>query len=318
VDDRRGLGRLARPVNGEGKFGPIFWLNENPPAPQAGFPEYPGASVPEFSALTEQINDYLAQPQHWPSWEFVNQQTRPKAADGSQLCEPTQAWTLKDGTRVRLFRDLGNKQRKREPSWRQYVQYSYDSGETWTPAVRTDFPDASARSAAGNLPDGTAYVINNPGSRGRRDPLVISLARDGLTFDRHAVVRHKASPPRHQGRWKSSGFQYPHATIMGDDLFVIYSIGKEDMAVTRIPLESLSKVPSAAGVKSLNKHHFLIWRNCIHMYYVLPVHCKILTDMTHQLFKRSSLNLPQPSGLPEALHSISEGKASRQIVAQLI
>ena len=246
VAGRRGLGRLARAINAHGEFGPIFWLVDDPPDPLPGFPAYPSASDLKFSDLAKQINDYLAQPQHWPSWEFVNQLTRSKAADGSQLCEPTQAWSLNDAALVRFWRDLGNKELNRKPSFQQYVQFSYDSGEHWTPAVRTNFPDACSRSAAGNLPDGTAYVINNPGPGGKRDPLIISLARDGLTFDRQAVIAHSSEALRYEGLYKMDGFQYPHATAMGNYLFVIYSIGKEDMAVTRIPLESLSKVPSRA------------------------------------------------------------------------
>jgi hypothetical protein len=35
------------------------------------------------------------------------------------------------------------------------------------------------------------------------------------------------------------GFQYPSAVVAHDALWVIYSVGKEDVAVSRIPLSEL-------------------------------------------------------------------------------
>jgi hypothetical protein len=235
--DRRGLGRLAREVPPVGEPGPIFWLKKNSPRALPGFSAYPPASDARFSTLAGKINAYLAEPEHLPSWEFERGTSRPKAVDHHQLCEPTQAWKLKDETLVRMYRDLGTPR-----SGRNYAQFSRDGGETWTKPVPTEFPDACSRSAAGMLPDGTVYVINNPGRS--RDPLVISLARDGLTFDRHAVIACDAPEVRHAGRWKGKGFQYPRATLANKSLFVIYSVGKEDMRVTRIPLEELKALPS--------------------------------------------------------------------------
>jgi hypothetical protein len=233
--NRKGFGRLAREIPARGKPGSIFWLVDDPPEPRAGFPAFPAASDPGFTQLAEKINTYLAQPEQLPSWEFVKHDSRPKAEDGHQLCEPTQAWQLADGTHVRLYRDLGQPR-----TYKNYAQFSFDQGKTWTQAIRTDFPDACSRSAAGVLPNGTVYVINNPGNG--RDPLVISLAKDGLTFDRHAVIAMNAPKVRYPGRAKGPGFQYPRATVLHDALFVIYSVGKEDVWVTRIPLEGLESL----------------------------------------------------------------------------
>lgn len=235
LERRRGLGRLARSISSDGSLGPIFWLIEDPPAPRPGFEPYPDAGHPEFSDTAGAINDYLARPEHLPSWEFVHQTTRPHAADGNRLCEPTQSWRLDERTLVRLWRDLS------KSTGGQYAQFSFDGGESWIEPVQADFPDAYSRAAAGQLPDGTAYVINNPGTT--RDPLVISLAEDGLTFDRHAVIAHEAPSRRYEGRYKGPGFQYPRATILRDRMHIIYSVNKEDMRVTSIPVESLKDVP---------------------------------------------------------------------------
>ncbi len=239
---RSGWGRVARSICADGDAGPIFWLVRDHPAPRPGCPAYPDAADPRFAGPAEKIRAYLARPEHWPSWEFHRRTSRPTAADGHRLCEPTQAWRLADGTYVRLYRDLGMPRTKRN-----YAQFGFDGGAVWTAPVKTPFPDACSRSAAGTLPGGAAYVINNPG-RGR-DPLVVSLAPDGLHFDRAAVIRRGAPKQRYPGRWKGQGFQYPHAVVFRDDLWVIYSVNKEDVQVTRIPLAKLRSLKPAAAAE---------------------------------------------------------------------
>ena len=69
--------------------------------------------------------------------------------------------------------------------------------------------------------------------------LAISLSRDGLNFDRMAIIRFVAPPQRHKGKAKSIGYQYPHSVVVREHLWVIYSVNKEDMEVARIPLAEL-------------------------------------------------------------------------------
>ena len=69
--------------------------------------------------------------------------------------------------------------------------------------------------------------------------LAISLSRDGLTFDRMAVIRFVAPNTRYEGRSKAVGYAYPHSAIVGDHLWVIYSVNKEDIEIARTPLSEL-------------------------------------------------------------------------------
>ena len=74
-----------------------------------------------------------------------------------------------------------------------------------------------------------------------RSPLVISVSRDGIVFDFAAAVRTGVPAIRVRGKGKGPGYQYPAAIVVGNDLWVLYSIGKEDVAISRVPLDELSE-----------------------------------------------------------------------------
>lgn len=116
---------------------------------------------------------------------------------------------------------------------------STDGGQSWSVPAKTNFRDCRSRFSAGNLPDGTAFLINNPGPHHRRY-LTIALSQDGKTFDRAFMIHGKRIRHRHGGRTKSLGWQYPNALVWKDYLHVAYSINKEDLGVSRIPLTALA------------------------------------------------------------------------------
>lgn len=134
---------------------------------------------------------------------------------------------------VMLFRDQTS-------SFRKLASVSRDNGETWTKAMETDFPDSRSKQCAGNLPDGTAFLIGNPTGSKDRSILAIATAKDGRTFDRAWLIGSNPAPGRYEGKAKTPGFSYPKAFVFGGYLYVAYSVNKEDIAVTRLPLERLS------------------------------------------------------------------------------
>jgi hypothetical protein len=120
-----------------------------------------------------------------------------------------------------------------------YASISVDEGESWSAPKPTNIPTATSRMATGNLPDGRAYCIWNPGGPWRRNPLVIALSEDGVLFDRAWVVRGERTRQRFSGLRKSDGWQYPHAVVWNDALWITYSVNKEDIALSRIALSSM-------------------------------------------------------------------------------
>lgn len=239
-----GIGRIARAVRPDGSLGPIFWLNTPHETPSAHQDLYRDPPDPAVRRTAELLIAHLRDPRRMPQWDFFGwpQLDSRRASEWTagfgatkrlqSVTEPTYAYLLPDGSYARFWRTHAGT---------NYVHCSPDRGLHWTPLENTNFPDGGSRANAGNLPDGTAYVISNPV---KRDPLMIALARDGRTFDRAAVIAHSAGQHRFPGRAKVNGYQYPHSAIGGGFLFVLYSANKEDVVFTRIPLRDLSVLRS--------------------------------------------------------------------------
>lgn len=235
---KQGWGRIARRVAPDGTLGPIFWLEPTSPEPKPGFPSYPNAFDPAYGPIARQIIAYLADPRNTPPWDYKSQWTEDgPSADGEQLGHPAHAYVQPDGTWIRLWRDSGTS--------RLYASASHDHGRSWAPAIRTTIPDSASKSFVGQLPDGQVYIVGSQqdaehvASNGHRDPISVALASDGVHFDRVGVIRYGAAPARYAGAHKNPGFEYPSAIATNTDLWVIYSVNKEDVDITKMPMSSL-------------------------------------------------------------------------------
>jgi hypothetical protein len=241
------IGRMARSVNPDGGLGELFWLLPTAPEPIKGFPFIPAGEP----VMVDKINHYLSQPGNEPQLNF-GRGTHPTSDDNRGLGEPVPAWKLEDGTWVKLYRAGGisgarsAQETEDTKPRRKYASFSFDDGKTWTVPTRTNFTDAGARTNSGKLPDGQIYVINNllpiSPKKGGRALLAISLSRDGLNFDRSTMIRFVPAPRRYAGRSKSIGYMYPDSVVVGEYLWVIYSVNKEDVEVARIPVDELYKL----------------------------------------------------------------------------
>ena len=121
-----------------------------------------------------------------------------------------------------------------------YASRTTDNGATWSIPEKTDYPDSTARIAGGNLPNGSAYIINNASlTQFDRRQLVLGLSRNGSLFDRAFLVRSEPTQMRFEGEHKLDGWQYPHAVSWKRFFYVAYTINKEDVGITRIPLRQL-------------------------------------------------------------------------------
>lgn len=156
--------------------------------------------------------------------------------DMSRELEPS--WFLRnDGSIVMIFRD-------QHSTFKKLASLSEDNGNSWTPPVIIETPDSRSKQSAGNLPDGTAYMVNNPSGNKKRYPLVITLSKDGFLFDRAFLLRDGGEDlrlMRFAGRYKRPGYSYPKSYVWKKYLYVAYATNKEVVEVTRVPLSSISQ-----------------------------------------------------------------------------
>lgn len=235
---KRGFGRLAREVRPDGEMGPVFWLVDDPPEPLEGFPRFPDLTDPAFTKIAARLNRHLAEPLETRSLERRGGTSWAYGLDGQPLCEPS-VYQRPDGVLVKIWRDRGRAKTKR-----LYASVRTSDG-FWWPAIQTNVPNSPSKTIAGALPDGRIYLIGNlvtghdQVKYDKRDPLVVALSWDGMNFDWAAAIRHNA-PPLRFSELRAPGYAYPSAVVADDALWVIYSIGKEDVAVSRVPLADLT------------------------------------------------------------------------------
>ena len=165
-------------------------------------------------------------------WRRGEMQNLPYEGKQSRELEPSTF--TRDKCVVMVFRDQTD-------SFRQLAAESCDSGVTWTTPAPTDMPDSRAKQSAGNLPDGTAFLVNAPRAGKLRNPLAVTLSGDGKTFDRAWLLRGQddLQPLRYEGQYKRPGYHYPKSVIWRGNLYVGYATNKEDVELTRVPLSSL-------------------------------------------------------------------------------
>ena len=148
------------------------------------------------------------------------------------LCEGS-FYQTDDGV---LHMPLRNTARQR--AHRLWLTESRDNGATWSTPVETEFSDTNAKFHFGCLPGGRSYYVGNPIGSGRT-PLVLSLLRDGVVFDRHFVLGETPYPKRYASAAKGGEYGYPHTLIHDGHLYVIISRQKEAVQVVRVALADL-------------------------------------------------------------------------------
>ncbi len=164
--------------------------------------------------------------------------------NGDQSVELEPSFFLqKDGRLVMVIRDQKSR-------YFSLAATSDDRGETWSKSKITNMPDSRAKQCAGNLPDGTAFLVNNPGrvtnddNKTWRVPLAITLSKDGFIFTKSYLLRSGKDDDypvqKYTGNANTLGYSYPKAFIYKEYLYVSYSTNKDDAEYSRIPIEEIS------------------------------------------------------------------------------
>jgi len=126
-----------------------------------------------------------------------------------------------------------------------WVTQSRDEGETWSfPTIPRGIKGGGGKTWAQATPDGRYTMIYIP-QDDNRYPMAITASDDGITFRDMRVIHGEVPPQRYEGRAKPLGPQYLRGvTEWGSDrsrnereyIWTIYSVSKEDIWASRIPL----------------------------------------------------------------------------------
>ena len=248
-NDGNGLGRVIREVRKDGSLGPIFFIYLNGGYSRFSrdsrqsrqsrdsrelFPYYTKAD----KATRKACEELLANPRYRMQWVEEadrNDPLIPLHKEYKAYCD----YTLPDGQIAALWKHA-------------LTSTSADGGLTWTQPVERakGFVNSNAKIWGQRLSDGTYATVYNPSEY--RWPLAISLSSDGYEYTTLNLMQGEVPPMRYGGNYKSYGPQYVRGIQEGNgvpkdsDLWVAYSMNKEDMWVAHIPVPVQTEAHSHA------------------------------------------------------------------------
>ena len=226
-NDGNGIGRVIREIKADGSFGPIYFLRYNHDFNEKNtdYPFYKSSNDPSLISACE---EFLSNP-------LLMMQTV-EEADRNDPLIPLQ----KDFKAFNYYR-LPNKHIV--GLWKYALtSISKDGGKTWpmNPTRAPGFVNANAKIWGQKTSDGRYATVYNPSEF--RWPLALSVSDDGLKYKNLLLVNGEISPMRYGGAYKSYGPQYVRGIQEmdgippGKNMWVTYSMNKEDIWVSRIPV----------------------------------------------------------------------------------
>ena len=226
-----GIGRVVREAYPDGSYGPIYFIRYASHGQwhegNTAYPPYTRSPDPGFVQACEALlADKLITLQWWDE-DHGPEGFYPTTQAGSALC----FYHRRDGQVVALWK------------WARCA-LSADEGKSFSepvtlPTITTD----GAKIWGQRTPDGRYALVYNPTLHSEhRYPLAVVTGDDGIIFDHLLLVHGEVPPRRFYGRCKDFGPQYirgvaeGNGTPPGDAFWVTYSVNKEDMWVSRLPV----------------------------------------------------------------------------------
>lgn len=253
-NDGNGIGRVVREIKADGTFGPIYFIRHNASwnGKKSDYPLYTESKDKGFVAACQEL---LANPLMMQQW--VEEADRDDAL--IPLKKQFKAFSyyhLPDGRVVGLWKHA-------------LTSISSDGGKTWpnNPVRAPKFVNSNAKIWGQRTSDGHYATVYNPSEF--RWPLAISTSADGLDYTNLLLVHGEITPMRYGGNYKSYGPQYVRGIEEGNgtppdgNLWVTYSMNKEDLWVASVPVpvkdhedtpvnEVFTTMPDGAELKAWN------------------------------------------------------------------
>ena len=226
-NDGNGIGRVIREIKMDGGFGPIYFLRYN-----HGFGEkntsYPFYTSSKDKGFITACDEILATP--------LLMQQMVEEADRNDPLIPLH----KDFKAFNYYHLPGGKV---AGLWKYALtSISADEGKTWqyNPLRAPGFVNANAKIWGQRTSDGKYATVYNPSEF--RWPLAVSVSDDGLKYKNLLLVNGEITSLRYGGAYKSYGPQYVRGiqemdgAPPGGNMWVTYSMNKEDIWISEIPV----------------------------------------------------------------------------------
>ncbi len=234
--DTRGIGRVVRELSPDGSLGEIFFIL---PCWQAGWTEellqYPLYEKSSDSSFVEACRELLSDRLAVQQWAEENGDQEDiihiKHSKTGKKNEAFCWYHIDDDTVIGLWKH-------------SLTARSNDGGKTWGPVTRSPSLVMSGQKVWGcKTSDGKFAMVYDPTLETQhRYPLCITTSENGLDFDNMRLVHGEVPPMKFEGFWKDLGPQYMRGISEGlpqppdGNLWIAYSVNKEDIWVARIPV----------------------------------------------------------------------------------
>ncbi len=232
-NDGNGIGRVIREIKIDGSFGEIYFLRYNHSfnPTNTSYPFYKSSTDKGLVAACEEI---LSTP-------LLMMQTV-EEGDRNDPLIPLQKdfkafnyYHLPNGNVVGLWKYA-------------LTSISKNDGKTWqyNPTRAPGFVNANAKIWGQRTSDKKYATVYNPSEF--RWPLALSVSDDGLTYKNLLLVNGEITSLRYGGAYKSYGPQYVRGIQELDgkpadgNMWITYSMNKEDIWVSKIPVPVKDKV----------------------------------------------------------------------------
>jgi hypothetical protein len=235
-NDGTGLGRALREVHEDGSLGPVYFIRLNAHAGwnpgKVPFPMYSKSDDKGFVADCEALlADKLVTAQWWEEDESKDGFYRIMGRALSYVTRP-------DGSVVGIWKNA-------------LVAVTKDRGESWTEKVfAPGVPVNASKYWLQRTSDGLYALVYNPTTR-LRHPLAVSVSADASEFRGLYTVHGELPDQRFGGAFKNMGPQYVRGIVEGNGkapdsaLWLTYSVNKEDIWVSRVPVPVTARVTGA-------------------------------------------------------------------------
>lgn len=235
-NDGNGIGRAVREVKEDGSFGPIYFIRLNKktefPGFQAPYPLYSASADKGFVAACEALlGNKLVTAQWWEEDQLDDSGFyRIKGKAMSFVHRP-------DGSVLGIWKNA-------------LVSTTTNKGQTWAEKqFATNLPNNASKYWVQRTGDGLYALFLNPTNR-QRLPLAVMTSTDSAAFSNLLAVHGEVPDQRFPGAFKNIGPQYVRGIIEGNGTppdsaaatWVTYSVNKEDIWVSRVPVPIRSRV----------------------------------------------------------------------------